>query len=357
MVALFLHALEEHIAVRESLESPAMIQRNGQSTRSKEKILQDDGKRIDLSVIIPVHNERANLDQLFNELTSVLQPTGERYEIIWINDGSSDGSEEMLNSFANEDRRVKVIHFRRNFGQTAAIMAGIDHSSGDILVTMDGDNQNDPVDIRRLIEKLQEGYDVVSGWRRDRKDGRLLRVLPSRAANWIISKISGTELHDYGCTLKVYRRDVLRGVKLYGEMHRFIPIYARWQGARVVEMVVNHHERQSGKSHYNIFRTPKIILDLLLIKFMDRYSGNPIHLFGGFGLLNFIMGFLSFGLMIYYKLWGGKSFIETPLPILTVFFLLIGVISIFIGFIAEILMRTYYESQKKRPYSIKQTTR
>jgi glycosyltransferase involved in cell wall biosynthesis len=330
-----------------------MIQRHEQRTRLGERTLADYGKRMTLSIIIPVHNEKDNLFQLYTDLKSALEPTKESYEIILVNDGSGDGSEEILNSIAKEDRCIKVIHFRRNFGQTAAMMAGIDYSSGDILVTMDGDNQNDPADIQRLIEKLQEGYDVVSGWRKERKDRRL-RVWPSRLANWVISKISGTELHDYGCTLKAYRRDVLSDVKLYGEMHRFIPIYARWQGARVVEMVVNHHERQTGKSHYGLSRTSGVILDLLLIKFMDRYSRNPIHLFGGFGLINFVMALLAFVLMVYYKLWGGKTFIETPLPILTVFFLLIGVTSIFIGFLSEILMRTYYESQKKRPYSIRE---
>jgi glycosyltransferase involved in cell wall biosynthesis len=331
-----------------------MIKMHEQAARLQGRFPIDERKKVGLSVIIPVHNEEENLHPLYHDLTSALEPTGQSYEVIFINDGSTDGSGEVLNAIAGADRHVKVIHFRRNFGQTAAMMAGIDYSSGDVLVTMDGDNQNDPADIRRLLEKLQEGYDVVSGWRRDRKDRKLLRVWPSRLANWLISRISGTELHDYGCTLKAYRRDVLSDVKLYGEMHRFIPIYARWQGARVVEMVVNHHERPSGRSHYGLSRTSKVILDLLLIKFMDRYSSNPIHLFGGFGLINFLLACVSFLLMLYYKLWGDKTFIETPLPILTVFFLLIGVTSIFIGFIAEILMRTYYESQRKRPYSIKE---
>ncbi|RJR41809.1 MAG: glycosyltransferase [Desulfobacteraceae bacterium] len=331
-----------------------MIQDQGHNTRLKKRILAENCKRTGISVVIPVHNEKENLPKLYQDLTAALESTGESYEIIWINDGSNDGSEEMLNAIAKEDRCVKVIHFKRNFGQTAAIMAGIDHSSGDVLVTIDGDNQNDPADIERLIEKLREGYDVVSGWRKDRKDGKVLRIWPSKVANWVISKISGTELHDYGCTLKAYRRDVLNEVKLYGEMHRFIPVYARWQGARVVEMIVNHHERSCGKSHYTLSRTSGVILDLLLIKFMDRYSRNPIHLFGGFGLLNFVMAFLSSALMVYYKFWGGKTFIETPLPIFSIFFLLIGVTSIFIGILAEILMRTYYESQRKKPYSIRE---
>jgi glycosyltransferase involved in cell wall biosynthesis len=306
-----------------------------------------------ISIIIPVHNEQGNIAPLYERIAASLGGQGMDYEILVVNDGSDDDSEKILDALATQDPRLRVIHFRRNYGQTAAIMAGMDHASGDVLVLMDGDNQNDPADIPRLLQKLEEGYDVVSGWRKDRKDRRLLRVWPSRIANWVISRISGTELHDYGCTLKAYRRQVLDEVKLYGEMHRFIPIYARWQGARVAEMVVSHGPRPSGRSHYGLSRTSRVILDLLLIQFMERYSQHPIHLFGGFGLVNFLLAVLAFGLMVYYKFWGGKSFISTPLPILTVFFLLIGVTFILIGFIAEILMRTYYESQRKKPYSIR----
>jgi len=287
-------------------------------------------------------------------LNVTLTKLGDPFEIIVVNDGSEDRSEEILDSLARSDKRLKVIHFRRNCGQTAAIMAGIDYSQGEVIIPMDGDNQNDPSDIPKLLDRIKEGYDVVSGWRKNRKEKGFLRIWPSRIANFIISKISGVRLHDYGCTLKAYKRDVIKDVKLYGEMHRFIPIYASWQGARVVEMDVRHHPRRSGSSHYGISRTSRVILDLLLIKFLGRFSQNPIHLFGGFGLINFVLAFFSFGIMVYYKLWGGKSFISTPLPILTVFFLLIGVESIFIGFVAEILMRTYYESQKKHPYSIRE---
>jgi glycosyltransferase involved in cell wall biosynthesis len=306
-----------------------------------------------ISIIIPIHNEEGNLSPLHRRIVDSLAETGIEYEILMVNDGSEDNSEKILDSLAAEDSRLRVIHFRRNYGQTAAIMAGMDHSLGEVLVLMDGDNQNDPADIPKLLQKLEEGYDVVSGWRKERKDRRLLRIWPSRIANWIISRISGTELHDYGCTLKAYRRSVLDEVKLYGEMHRFIPIYARWQGARVTEMVVSHRPRQSGRSHYGLSRTSRVILDLILIQFMERYSQHPIHLFGGIGLVNFALAILAFGFMLYYKFWGDKTFIETPLPILTVFFLLIGVTSILIGFIAEILMRTYYESQRKKPYSIR----
>jgi glycosyltransferase involved in cell wall biosynthesis len=306
-----------------------------------------------LSIIIPIHNEEKNIPSLYQDLIASLEMNSMDFEIIMVNDGSQDSSEDIMDDLAKKDTRLKTIHFQSNYGQTAAIMAGIDHSSGDIIIPMDGDNQNDPQDIPRLLAKIKEGYDVVSGWRKDRKDKKIGRILPSRIANWLISKISGIRLHDYGCSLKAYKRGVLKDVKLYGEMHRFIPIYASWHGAKVTEIPVQHHQRSFGRSHYGMSRTSRVILDLLLIKFLDRYARNPIHLFGGFGLLNFVLALISFSIMIYYKFWGGKTFIETPLPTLTVFFLLIGTMSIFIGFVAEILMRTYYESQEKQPYFIK----
>ncbi len=310
--------------------------------------------KIDLSIVIPIHNEADNIPALYQELLITLKETGRTFEIIMVNDGSEDESEKILNRLGLQDRSLKIIHFRRNYGQTAAIMAGIDHASGGVVIPIDADNQNDPADIPRLLMKIDEGFDVVSGWRRHRQDRKFFRVLPSKIANWLISKISGVRLHDYGCTLKAYRRDVIKDVKLYGEMHRFIPIYASWQGARVAEIVVRHHPRTLGNSHYGISRTSRVVLDLLLIRFLDKYSRNPIHLFGGFGLFNFLLALVSFGFMVYYKFWGAKSFIETPLPILIVFFLLIGVMSIFIGLVAEILMRTYYESQQRGAYTIKQ---
>jgi glycosyltransferase involved in cell wall biosynthesis len=306
-----------------------------------------------LSIIIPIHNEEKNIPSLYEGLISSLEMNSMDFEIIMINDGSQDSSGDIMDDLAKKDTRLKTIHFQTNYGQTAAIMAGIDHSSGDIIIPMDGDNQNDPQDIPRLLEKINDGYDVVSGWRKDRKDKKIGRILPSRIANWMISKISGIRLHDYGCSMKAYKKGVLKDVKLYGEMHRFIPIYASWHGAKVTEIPVQHHQRSFGRSHYGMSRTSRVILDLLLIKFLDRYAKNPIHLFGGFGLFNFILALLSFCFMIYYKFWGGKTFIETPLPTLTVFFLLIGTMSIFIGFVAEILMRTYYESQQKKPYFIR----
>ena len=309
---------------------------------------------MNLSILLPIHNEEENIAALCERLIAVLEGLGDPFEVLMVDDGSTDRTGEILDDLARGDDRLRVIHFRRNYGQTAAIMAGIDHCSGEVIIPMDGDNQNDPADIPRLLDKIREGYDVVSGWRRDRKDGRFLRIFPSRIANWIISWISGVKLHDYGCTLKAYRRDVIKDVRLYGEMHRFIPIYASWQGAAVIELPVTHHPRRFGRSHYGISRTSRVILDLLLIRFLDRYSRNPIHLFGGFGLFSFLLALLCFALMIYYKFWGGKTFVETPLPVLTVFFFMIGFMAILIGFIAEILMRTYYESQRKPTYSVKE---
>jgi glycosyltransferase involved in cell wall biosynthesis len=232
-------------------------------------------------------------------------------------------------------------------------MAGIDASSGSIIITMDGDLQNDPKDIKNLLSKLNEGYDVCSGWRKDRKDNHLKRNLPSRLANWLISKVSGVYLNDYGCTLKAYKRHVIENVKLYGEMHRFVPIYAVWQGAKITEIPVQHHPRIHGKSKYGSERAVKVVLDLLVIKFLEKYAKNPIYIFGGAGILFFLSSFFFFCLMIYYKIAGLKDFIQTPLPQLITLLGLMGFMSILMGFIAEILMRTYHESQNKSIYLVK----
>ena len=309
----------------------------------------------ELSIIIPIFNEEGNIKQLHEKLLSVMGKNSYNYEIIFVNDGSTDSSRQKLDAIAVEDEHVKIIHFKRNFGQTAAMMAGIDAANGDILIPMDGDLQNDPSDIPRLLEKLDEGYDVVSGWRNDRKDASIKRKLPSKIANWLISKISGVYLHDYGCTLKAYKKDVIKGVRLYGEMHRFIPIYASWQGGKVAEIPVTHHPRIHGQSKYGLERTLKVVLDLILVKFMAKYSQKPMYVFGGFGFLSIFLSFLCFALMLYYKFFGNKSFIETPLPMLTVLFFLMGFICILMGFIAEMLMRTYFESQGKSTYLIDYT--
>jgi glycosyltransferase involved in cell wall biosynthesis len=308
-----------------------------------------------LSIIIPMYNEADNVHPLHQRLSESLTSLGQPYEIIMVDDGSTDETRTKLKEVALADPKVKVIHLRRNFGQTAAMMAGIDAAAGDILIPMDGDLQNDPADIPKLLATLAEGFDVVSGWRKDRQDHPLKRNLPSRMANFLISAISGVHLHDYGCSLKAYRKEIIKGVKLYGEMHRFVPIYAAWQGAKVTEVGVIHHPRVHGVSKYGFDRTIKVILDLIVVKFLDKYAQKPMYLFGGFGLIALLVAFVFFLLMLYLKFFEAKSFIETPLPLTVVLFFLMGFMSIFMGLIAEILMRTYHESQDKPTYIVDRT--
>ncbi|MGA2318504.1 MAG: glycosyltransferase family 2 protein [Thermodesulfobacteriota bacterium] len=315
-----------------------------------------DGKLNEtLSILIPVFNEEGNLSLLYEKLVTVLKKAGRPYEVIFVDDGSSDGSLEILLDLRDKNPNIKIISFSRNFGQTAALSAGIDFSKGDIIIPMDGDLQTDPEDILPLLQKIEEGYDVVSGWRKDRKDPFLTRRLPSIIANKIISWIGGVHLHDYGCTLKAYRRDILKNIRLYGEMHRFIPIYAQWIGARVSEIPVRHFVRGSGSSKYGMSRVFKVILDLMVVKFLLSYSQKPIYVFGGLGLLMILGGFFSGGFAIYLKLFKEISFILTPLPLLCVLLLMLGFLSILMGFLAEIMTRTYYESQGKPTYQIKET--
>ncbi len=308
-----------------------------------------------LSILIPIYNEGGNLLLLYEKLVAALKKVGRPYEVIFVDDGSSDESLEILLDLREKNPNIKVISFSRNFGQTAALSAGIDFSKGDILIPMDGDLQNDPEDILPLLQKIEEGFDVVSGWRKGRKDPFLNRRLPSMIANKLISWIGGVHLHDYGCTLKAYRRDILKNIRLYGEMHRFIPIYAQWIGARVSEIPVRHFPRGSGASNYGMSRVFKVILDLMVVKFLLSYSQKPIYVFGGIGLLMILGAILSGGYALYLKLFTGLSFILTPLPLLCALLLLLGFISILMGFIAEILTRTYYESQGKPTYQIKET--
>jgi glycosyltransferase involved in cell wall biosynthesis len=308
-----------------------------------------------LSVIIPIFNEEENISLLYDRLMKALQKTGRPYEILFIDDGSSDGSLEVLLDLSKKDPNVKIISFARNFGQTAALSAGIDFSRGEILIPMDGDLQNDPEDILSLLQKIDEGYDVVSGWRKDRKDPFFTRRFPSMIANKIISFIGGVRLHDYGCMLKAYKRDILKNIRLYGEMHRFIPLYAHWIGARVSEIPVNHFPRRSGSSKYGMNRVMKVILDLMVVKFLLSYSQKPIYVFGGMGLFMMFGAFLSGLYALYLKIFKGVSFILTPLPLLCVLLLVLGFLSILMGFLAEILTRTYYESQRKPTYQIKET--
>jgi glycosyltransferase involved in cell wall biosynthesis len=317
------------------------------ATRADPSATPQDSVRI--SVVVPVFNEELNVDELYQRIDAAL--AGQSAEVLFVDDGSTDGTAERLLRIADSDARVRVLRFRRNFGQTAALSAGIDHARGDIIIPMDGDLQNDPADIPRLLARLAEGYDVVSGWRVERKDP-LHRRLPSVIANRLISWISGVRLHDYGCSLKAYRRRVLTDVRLYGEMHRFVPIYASWQGARVTEMPVNHHPRTRGRSHYGIERTLKVVLDLIVVKFLASYATKPIYVFGGFGLLSFLLSAAAFGLMVFFKLSGQKDFVQTPLPLVVVMFLLVGCLSLLLGLVAELTVRTYYESQGKRTYSL-----
>jgi glycosyltransferase involved in cell wall biosynthesis len=308
-----------------------------------------------LSITIPLFNEGENIPVLYERLVRELEALARPFEVILVNDGSTDESERILDSLAGKDPRMKVVHFRRNFGQTAAMMAGIHYASGEIIVPMDGDLQNDPADIAKLLAKLDEGYDVVSGWRKDRKDHSLRRNFPSRVANLLISRISGVHLHDYGCSLKAYRKDVVKGVKLYGEMHRFIPIYASWEGGKVTEVPVSHHARIHGGSNYGVDRVLKVVLDLIVVQFLARYSMRPIYVFGGFGVAALGLAFLAGLWALYLKFFQGTSFIQTPLPLLVVMLVVTGGMSTLMGLLAEIIMRTYYESQGKAVYVVKST--
>jgi glycosyltransferase involved in cell wall biosynthesis len=304
-----------------------------------------------VSIVVPVYNEVDNVPLLGQALFTALQ--GIEHEILFVDDGSTDGSLDALQMLVDaHPETVRVIEFRRNFGQTAAMAAGIDKSSGEIIVTLDADLQNDPADIPMLLEKIDEGYDVVSGWRIKRKDN-ILRRLPSQIANWIISKVTGVDLHDYGCTLKAYRREVLEGFHLYGEMHRFIPAYAGWVGAKIIEVPVQHHPRRYGQAKYGLERTAKVILDLFTVKFLISYSSKPIYLFGGTGLFLIALSVLDLLVLIIRRLTLGEHMIRSPLLLMSVMLFILGFQSILMGLIAELMVRTYYESQSKATYSIR----
>jgi glycosyltransferase involved in cell wall biosynthesis len=316
-----------------------------------------DSDPLDISVFLPVLNEEPNLRPLHEKLGRALAQLGRSAEIIYVDDGSTDGSLSVLREIAAKDARVRVIALRRNSGQTPAMSAGIDAARGEVLIPMDADLQNDPADIVRLLEKIDEGYDVVSGWRKSRKDKLFTRKIPSMLANRMISWIGGVPLHDYGCSLKAYRRDSLADVHLYGEMHRFIPIYASWSGARVTEIPVEHHARTMGKSKYGLSRTIKVVFDLMTIKFMASYQTKPLYVFGWAGLLTFIVSFLCavFAFLMKFASWPHHAdFIQTPLPVLTMVMLVLGIQFFLMGLLAEMQVRTYHESQAKAVYAVRE---
>lgn len=307
-----------------------------------------------ISITIPIYNEYGAIEALFTKIKEVMDRLGRRYEVIFVNDGSTDGSASMLNGIAAKNPEAKVIHFRRNFGQTAAMMAGFDYASGDVIIPMDGDYQNDPEDIPKMLAKLEEGYDVCSGWRRDRQDNALQRNLPSMLANKLISAISGVKLHDFGCSLKAYRAEVVKDVRLYGEMHRFLPIYAKWHGARITEIPVNHFARTTGNSKYGLERVLKVILDLMTVKFLDKYMMKPMYLFGFWGFIFFLAAavFVIWALVMRTR---GYYFTGTPLPMMAVFSFMTGIICVLMGLLAEMTTRTFHESQNKAIYLVKET--
>ena len=309
---------------------------------------------MDLSIVVPIYNEEECITVLYERVTSALANTALVYELLLVDDGSSDRSFLLLKDIALQDQRVKVIRFRRNFGQTAAMAAGFDAASGRVVVPMDGDLQNDPTDIPKLLAKIDEGFDVVSGWRKDRQDRFINRKLPSMIANGLISRFTGVHLHDYGCTLKAYRREVLDGINLYGEMHRFVPALASQVGAKVTELPVKHHPRLYGTSKYGISRTVRVVLDLMTVKFLLSYSTKPIQLFGKWGIYTLFAGFLSGLATLYMKLFEHMSMNRNPLWILTIFLLFMGIQFIVLGLLGELNARTYYEAQGKPIYVVRE---
>jgi glycosyltransferase involved in cell wall biosynthesis len=311
---------------------------------------------IKYSVVVPVFDEQENIPPLYVKITEVMDALNEPYEIVFVDDGSHDQSFKVLSEIYESDRRVHVIRLRRNFGQTPALKAGFDFARGEVVITLDADLQNDPEDITRLLAKLDEGYDIVSGWRKDRKDPWLTRRLPSRLANWIMARLTRIPLHDFGATLKAYRRDVIQDLPLYGELHRFIPALASWSGARITELVIRHHPRGTGKSKYGLSRTIRVVLDFVGVKFLLDYSTKPLQLFGLFGLLCSAIGGVIGLYLVYLKLVLHESvFMEHgPLLLLSMALIISGIQFLSIGLLGEMLARTYFESQDKPVYSVRE---
>jgi len=307
-----------------------------------------------VSVVLPVLNERDNLELLHARLVEALKPLGREYEIIYVDDGSSDGSWDVLRRLAAQDSHVRLVRLRKNFGQTPALAAGFAHSRHPILITLDADLQNDPRDIPRLLETLGDSHDVVSGWRRQRNDLWLSRRVPSNVANFLIRAVSGVPLHDFGCTLKAYRREVIQDVSLYGDMHRFLPVLAAWVGGRVTEMEVTHHPRTRGVSKYGLTRIYKVLVDLITLKFIGDFSSRPNYIFGGFGLLNLALGLLAF-VVVGYRVLFLRHLEATPLVFLMVLFSITGILSLFIGFLADIIIRGFYDAKRKPTYYVRES--
>ena len=305
-----------------------------------------------ISIVVPLYNEEENVRELHARLKPVLDSIGDEYEIIFVDDGSTDTTLSLLQKIQAEDDTVTVLSLRRNFGQTAAFAAGFDYSRGDVIVTMDGDLQNDPKDIPKLLE-LMKDHDLVSGWRKRRKDPFLSRRLPSIIANSLISKVTGVNLHDYGCSLKAYRRDVIKNLKLYGEMHRFIPAVASWYGVRIAEVETTHHPRLRGTSKYGISRTMKVVLDLITVKFLQSFSTKPLQFFGPIGLLSGMLGFLISIYLTLGKIFSGKDIGGRPLLLLGALLIIVGIQFIGMGLLGEMMVRVYHETQKKPIYVIK----
>jgi len=307
----------------------------------------------EVSVVVPLLNEQDNINPLYEQITQALTENY-NYEIIFVDDGSSDNSFTILSDLQKADSKVRVIRFRKNFGQTAALAAGFAHARGKIIVAIDADLQNDPADIPKMIQKLDEGFDVVSGWRKKRHDNAITRLIPSKIANWLIAAITRVKLHDFGCTLKVYRREVLAETKLYGEMHRFIPALASWNGASICEMVVNHRPRTAGTAKYGLSRTLKVVLDLITVKFLGSFSTKPIYIFGGLGLLSGLASVVSGLAVLYQKLANDFPMNRNPLLFLTALLITTTIQFILMGLLAELLVRTYHESQNRPTYVIKE---
>jgi glycosyltransferase involved in cell wall biosynthesis len=309
-----------------------------------------------ISVVVPLYNEEENIGELHGRIKKVLEATGEEYEIIFIDDGSTDRTLELLQGIQAGDRNVIVLSFRRNFGQTAAFAAGFDYASGDVIVTMDGDLQNDPDDIPKFLEGIKEN-DVVSGWRKKRKDPFFSRKLPSVIANWLISRVTGVKLHDYGCSLKAYRREVIKNLRLYGEMHRFIPAVANLYGVKIAEVETLHHPRLKGKSKYGISRTVKVVLDLITVKFLLSFSTRPLQFFGPMGLVSGAIGFLISLYLSIEKVFSGKDIGGRPMLLLGALLIIVGIQFIGMGLLGEMMVRVYHETQKKPIYVIKRVLR